>query len=82
MIDPRRQGWLIAPEQDGQKMLPRNNLSNTGKKAMEPGPGLAALKRELAQVENGQSRTRRAGSGSDRGREADHRGRMGGGRGR
>jgi|SRR5450631_2311016 3-methyladenine DNA glycosylase AlkD len=53
MIDPRRQGWLIAPEQDGQKMLPRNNLSNTGKKAMEPGPGLAALKRELAKAAEG-----------------------------
>jgi 3-methyladenine DNA glycosylase AlkD len=34
-------------------MLPRNNLPNTGKKAMEPGPGLAALKRELAQAAEG-----------------------------
>jgi 3-methyladenine DNA glycosylase AlkD len=34
-------------------MLPRNKLPNTGKKAMKPGPGLAALKRELAQAAQG-----------------------------
>ena len=35
---------------------------------------LEELKRDLAQLENGPSRTRRSGSGGDRGREADHPG--------
>ena len=35
---------------------------------------LEELKRDLAQVENGQNRTRRSGGGSERGREADHPG--------
>jgi 3-methyladenine DNA glycosylase AlkD len=34
-------------------MLPRNNLPNMAKKAMKPGPALAALKRELAQAAQG-----------------------------
>ncbi len=35
---------------------------------------LEELKRDLAQLENGPSRTRRSGRGGDRGREADHPG--------
>ena len=35
---------------------------------------LEELKRDLAQAENGQNRTRRSGGGSERGREADHPG--------
>ena len=35
---------------------------------------LEELKRDLAQVENGQNRTRRSGGDSERGREADHPG--------
>src|SRR5258708_8580179 len=33
--------------------LPRNNLPNMAKKAMKTGPGLAALKRELARAAQG-----------------------------
>jgi len=34
-------------------VLPRNNLPNMAKKATKRGPGLAALKRELAQAAQG-----------------------------